>query len=80
MCPVTHDILSNSVACVVLAPTGHVVTEECLQKVIRKDWLHPLTGAPLAEGDIIPLQRGGTGYSTTNPQLEGTSSRPVLQA
>lgn len=30
---------------------------ECVEKIIKKDWLHPLTGEKLTEKDIIPLQR-----------------------
>lgn len=30
---------------------------ECFEKLIKKDWLHPLTGDKLTEKDIIPLQR-----------------------
>jgi hypothetical protein len=30
---------------------------ECVEKIIKKDWSHPLTGAKLKERDIIPLQR-----------------------
>lgn len=37
--------------------SGHVITMECLEKLIKKDWLHPLTGEKLTEKDIIPLQR-----------------------
>ncbi|CAK1578831.1 unnamed protein product [Parnassius mnemosyne] len=80
MCPVTHDILSNAVPCAVIRTTGHVVTMECVEKIIKKDWLHPLTGDTLKEKDIIPLQRGGTGYALTNQNLEGKNERPVLQA
>lgn len=80
MCPVTHDILSNAVPCAVIRTTGHVVTMECVEKIIKKDWLHPLTGDKLKEKDIIPLQRGGTGYALTNQNLEGKNERPVLQA
>nr|CAD7408957.1 unnamed protein product [Timema cristinae] len=80
MCPVTHDILSNAVPCAILKTSGDVVTMECVEKIIKKDWLHPLTGAKLTERDIITLQRGGTGYSTTNMNLEGKHERPVLQA
>lgn len=36
---------------------GDVVTMECVEKIIKKDWLHPLTGEKLTEKDIIPLQR-----------------------
>ncbi|XP_063241186.1 nitric oxide synthase-interacting protein homolog [Bacillus rossius redtenbacheri] len=80
MCPVTHDILSNSVPCAVLRTTGDVVTLECVEKIIKKDWLHPLTGEKLTEKDVITLQRGGTGYAITNNNLEGKHERPVLQA
>ncbi|XP_066991851.1 nitric oxide synthase-interacting protein homolog [Anabrus simplex] len=80
MCPITHDILGNSVPCAVIRTTGDVVTAECVEKIIKKDWLHPITGEKLSEKDIIYLQRGGTGYSTTNKNLEGKHERPVLQA
>lgn len=30
---------------------------ECVEKLIKKDMLHPLTNAKLKEKDIIPLQR-----------------------
>ncbi|GLV32222.1 uncharacterized protein CBL_11821 [Carabus blaptoides fortunei] len=80
MCAVTHDILSNSVPCAVLRPTGDVVTMECVEKIIKKDWIHPLTSEKLKEKDIIPMQRGGTGYAQTNANLEGKHQRPVLQA
>ncbi|XP_050362681.1 nitric oxide synthase-interacting protein homolog [Nymphalis io] len=80
MCPITHDILSNAVPCAIIRTSGHVVTMECVEKIIKKDWLHPLTGEKLKEKDIIPLQRGGTGYALTNQNLEGKNERPVLQA
>ncbi|CAH0396985.1 unnamed protein product [Chilo suppressalis] len=80
MCPVTHDILSNAVPCAVIKTTGHVITMECFEKIIKKDWIHPLTNEKLKEKDIIPLQRGGTGYALTNSNLEGKNERPVLQA
>jgi hypothetical protein len=36
---------------------GDVVTMECVEKIIKKDWCHPLTGETLKERDIILLQR-----------------------
>ncbi|KAJ9598438.1 hypothetical protein L9F63_010882 [Diploptera punctata] len=80
MCAVTHDVLSNSIPCAVIKTSGDVITVECVEKIIKKDWLHPLTGEKLKETDIIYLQRGGTGYSITNKNLEGKHERPVLQA
>ncbi|XP_057657922.1 nitric oxide synthase-interacting protein homolog [Diorhabda carinulata] len=80
MCAITHDILSNSVPCAVLKPTGDVVTLECVNKIIKKDMIHPLTNKPLHKKDIIIMQRGGTGYSLTNKKLDGKQDRPALQA
>ncbi|KAH8323847.1 hypothetical protein KR067_006881 [Drosophila pandora] len=79
MCPITHDVLSNAVPCAVLRPTGDVVTMECVERLIRRDMIHPLTDRKLKEKDIIPLQRGGTGYATTNGNLQGKEKRPMLQ-
>jgi nitric oxide synthase-interacting protein len=80
MCPITHDILSNSVPCAVIRTTGDVVTMECVEKIIKKDWIHPLTNAKLQEKDIIELQRGATGFSSVNDNLECKKARPNLQA
>ncbi|CAD1472401.1 unnamed protein product, partial [Heterotrigona itama] len=57
MCPITHDILSNSVPCAVIRTTGDVITMECVEKIIKKDWINPLDSTKLTESDIIPLQR-----------------------
>ncbi|KAK8754371.1 hypothetical protein OTU49_015892 [Cherax quadricarinatus] len=78
-CPVTGDILRNNVPCVVLRPTGDVVTKECAETLIKKDMIHPLTGVKLNDKDIIPLQRGGTGFASANDQLMSKKARPVLQ-
>ncbi|CAG9855628.1 unnamed protein product [Phyllotreta striolata] len=80
MCAVTHDILSNSTTCVVLKPTGDVVTMECVEKIIKKDWMHPLSGKKLSRKDLIIMQRGGTGYASTNEKLNAKQERPALQA
>lgn len=78
-CAVTHDVLNNSVPCAVLRPTGDVVTMECVEKIIKKDMIHPLTSLKLKESDIIQMERGGTGYSTTNDNLFAKEHRPALQ-
>ena len=72
----THDVLNNATPAAVLKPTGDVVTVECVEKIIKKDMIHPLTGQSLKEKDIILLQRGGTGYAATNDQLKATHYRP----
>ncbi|XP_025267106.1 nitric oxide synthase-interacting protein homolog [Camponotus floridanus] len=80
MCPITHDILGNNVPCAAIRTTGDIVTMECVEKLIKKDWINPLDNSKLASSDIIPLQRGGTGYASVNDSLEGKHERPVLQA
>ncbi|XP_050456786.1 nitric oxide synthase-interacting protein homolog [Cataglyphis hispanica] len=80
MCPITHDILGNNVPCAAIRTTGDVVTMECVEKLIKKDWINPLDNSKLTQSDIIPLQRGGTGYASVNDSLEGKHERPVLQA
>lgn len=80
MCPITHDILGNNVPCAAIRTTGDIVTMECVEKLIKKDWINPLDNSKLMSSDIIPLQRGGTGYASVNDSLEGKHERPVLQA
>lgn len=62
----------------VTSSSGNVVTMECVDKIIKKDMLDPLTGDSLKPEDIIPLQRGGTGYAQTNA-LVAEIKKPVMQ-
>lgn len=78
MCPITRDILSNSVPCAVLKTSGSVVTLDCVEKIIRNDMIDPTNSKRLKDEDIIILQRGGTGYASTN-DLDAKVSGPVLQ-
>ncbi|XP_065659621.1 nitric oxide synthase-interacting protein [Hydra vulgaris] len=72
ICPVTKDVLSNKVPCAVLRPSGHVVTIECIEKFVKKDWVCPITGNKLHPSDIIEIKRGGTGFAgVSGSELEG---------
>ncbi|XP_071375101.1 nitric oxide synthase-interacting protein [Centroberyx affinis] len=79
VCAVTRDTLGNSVPCALLRPSGAVVTQECVEKLIRKDMIDPVTGDKLSDKDIIPLQRGGTGFAGSGVQLGAKEARPVMQ-
>ena len=57
VCPVSNDILNNSVPCVVLRTSGAVVTQEVVDKIIRKDMVDPINGKKLTEKDFIVIQR-----------------------
>ncbi|XP_020391548.1 nitric oxide synthase-interacting protein [Rhincodon typus] len=80
VCAVTRDVLGNSVPCAVLRPSGSVVTMECVEKLIKHDMVDPISGVKLTEKDIIPIQRGGTGFAGSGVKLEAKESRPVMQA
>lgn len=79
VCAVTKDTLGNSVPCSVLRPSGAVVTQECVEKLIRMDMIDPANGEKLTEKDIIPLQRGGTGFAGSGVGLKAKEARPVMQ-
>lgn len=80
VCAVTNDVLGNSVPCTVLKTSGNVVTQECIDKIIKKDMIDPTCGKKLTEKDFIPLQRGATGYSLEGIKLEAKKAGPVMMA
>jgi nitric oxide synthase-interacting protein len=50
----------------------------CVEKIIRKDMIDPTNGKALTEADIIELQRGGTGFASTN-EVKAKLIRPQLE-
>jgi nitric oxide synthase-interacting protein len=80
VCAVTNDVLSNSVPCAVLRTSGSVVTMECVEKIIRQDMIDPINGKKLTDKDIIPMQRGATGFAGAGIKLEAKVEGPVMQA
>jgi len=77
-CAVTGDVLNNSTHCAVIKTTGHVITQDCVDKIIKKDWRHPLNGQALKETDIIKIQRGATGFSSANSELMSERHRAAM--
>lgn len=80
VCAVTNDVLGNSVPSVVLKTSGHVVTQECVDKILKKDMVDPMNGKPLTEKDIISIQRGATGFSGAGVSLEAKRAGPALMS
>ncbi|KAF6032780.1 NOSIP [Bugula neritina] len=79
MCAVTKDLLNNSVPCAVLRDTGDVVTMECVEKLIKPDMRNPISGKILREKDIIPLQRGATGFAGSGVELKAVKAGAAMQ-
>jgi nitric oxide synthase-interacting protein len=80
VCAVSNDVLGNSVPCVVLKTSGNVVTLECFEKVIKTDMIDPTNGKQLTAKDVIPLQRGATGFAGAGLTLEARKDGAVMQA
>ena len=78
MCALTNDALSNSTPCVVLKPSGHVITVEALDKLIRTDMLDPWKNVKLEESDVILLQRGASGFSGSGVELKAEKYAPSM--
>ncbi|CAJ0577438.1 unnamed protein product, partial [Mesorhabditis spiculigera] len=72
MCPVTHDLLTNTTKCAYLKTSKTVVTWDVVEKLIKSEanWVDPLNGKPLKESDIIELKRGGTGLCGSPAQVQ----------
>jgi hypothetical protein len=68
MDPVTKDVFTNSSRLVVLKPTGDVVLKETWEKCIRPDGHYG--GKDVGEGDVLELQRGGTGFAAHDKELQ----------
>jgi len=79
VCAVTGDLLGNSVPCAVLRTSGNVVTMDSVNRLIKLDMIDPITGETLRDEDIIPMQRGGTGYSGSGVQLDAKLPKPAMQ-
>lgn len=80
VCAVSNDVLGNNVPCCVLRTSGAVVTQECCDKIIKKDMIDPISEKKLKDSDIIPIQRGGTGYSGSAVKLTSKKYSPAIVA
>jgi len=78
MCPITCKTLTNSIPCAVLKKSGRVVSMAAVNEIIKKDMLDPIDGTKIEEGDIIELQRGGTGFAGNGVSLEVKKYNPSI--
>ncbi len=78
VCAVSNDVLGNNVPCVVLKTSGAVVTQEVVDKIIKKDMCDPINGKKMCDSDFIPIQRGGTGFAGSGVQLQAKKVGPAI--
>jgi len=70
VCAVTNDVLGNTIPAAVLRTSGCVVTIDCVEKLLKKDMLDPINTKKMTDKDIIPLQKGATGFSDGGVDLK----------
>uniref|UniRef100_A0AC35UH31 Nitric oxide synthase-interacting protein homolog n=1 Tax=Rhabditophanes sp. KR3021 TaxID=114890 RepID=A0AC35UH31_9BILA len=80
MCPISHDVLTQSTKCVYLKTSGSVITKEAFEKTIRKDMVDPINGKKIKPNDIIELKGSGSGYSGSSSNLQAIVHGPIMQA
>ena len=78
MCALTNDALSNSTPCVVLRPSGQVITVEALDNLVQSDMMDPWTNVKLKDSDVILLQRGACGFAGSGVKLQAEKYAPSM--
>lgn len=72
VCALTDKVLRNAVPCVVLKPTGRVITKEAFEKLVKPDMIEPIAGIKLKMKDVILMASGGTGYASGGGTVKKT--------
>lgn len=65
VCPLSKKPLTNAARCVVLRPSGQVISLDSLDTIVKRDMLDPFCTPPakLKERDIIAIVTEGTGFA-----------------
>jgi len=78
MCPTCNKQLNNVPSVVCLIPTGNVFCSQCMDNVIKKDMICPLSNLSFEEGDILQLQAEGSSFAgRSGNALEAVKHTPA---
>jgi len=78
MCPTCNKILNNVPGVVCLIPLGHVFCSQCMDNIIKKDMVCPLSNTSFEESDILQLQAEGSSFAGRSGQaLEAVKQTPA---
>lgn len=58
--------------------SGRVVSADCVERIIKKDMVDPISGEPLKPSDLIPLQQGASSFAGSGKALMAESSTAAL--
>mmetsp|Transcript_27056 Transcript_27056/g.90544 ORF Transcript_27056/g.90544 Transcript_27056/m.90544 type:complete len:311 (-) Transcript_27056:174-1106(-) len=65
VCPLSKKPIAKTATCVVLRPSGMVITKDSYNTIVKTDMLDPFTDPPakLKDRDVIPIKTEGTGFA-----------------
>eukprot|EP00039_Didymoeca_costata_P027772 m.19160 g.19160 ORF g.19160 m.19160 type:complete len:303 (-) comp6499_c0_seq1:118-1026(-) len=78
VCALTSKVLRNCVPCVVLKPSGHVITEEAFKKIVEPDMINPINSQKLQKSDIVPIKSAGTGFASKGAEVKKRKTAALM--
>ncbi|XP_066352740.1 E3 ubiquitin-protein ligase CSU1-like [Miscanthus floridulus] len=70
MCPSCKSTLTNTMSLVAVSTCGHVFCKKCSDKFLVKDKACLECSKPFKERNLVPLEKGGTGFAAHDERLE----------
>ncbi|KAJ6805474.1 nitric oxide synthase-interacting protein [Iris pallida] len=72
ICPSCKVTLTNTLSLVVISSCGHVFCKKCSDRFLASDKVCLVCSKGCRERNLIPLEKGGTGFSGHDDHLEAT--------
>ncbi|KQK22292.1 E3 ubiquitin-protein ligase CSU1 [Brachypodium distachyon] len=70
MCPSCKSTLTNTMSLVAISTCGHVFCKKCSDKFLATDKVCLMCNKPCKERNLVPLEKGGTGFAAHDDRLE----------
>eukprot|EP00041_Stephanoeca_diplocostata_P004068 m.40594 g.40594 ORF g.40594 m.40594 type:complete len:305 (-) comp14837_c0_seq2:436-1350(-) len=70
VCAITQKVLRNCIPCVVLKPSGRVITQEAYERLVQPDMVDPISSTKLQASDIIKMHSAGTGFAEKGGEIK----------
>jgi nitric oxide synthase-interacting protein len=70
ICPSCKVTLTNTISLVAVSTCGHVFCKKCGDKFVKVDGVCLVCNKTCKEKNMVPLEKGGTGFSAHGDKLE----------
>jgi len=78
MCPTCNKLLNNVSGVICIVPTGHVFCAQCMENVIKKEMVCPISNLNFDESDLLVLQSEGSSFAgRSGMTLEAVKQTPA---